>query len=192
MSEEGSASQKDVEFFSASVHAWYNSSLERDKSLLTLSAGGIGLLITLLTTIGVSSAESLILYLLSIICFIICLFSILFIFNRNRAYIEKILKSKETKSSVDPLLPILDKIALGSFGLGIMLAAILGMGVAFHSFIVSEGKMSKDQDGNHGPIIKSFNGAENLKPTQESTPSVNGNTSQNNQSQNESSSQKKK
>ena len=99
-----------------------------------------------------------------------------------------------TKGSVDPLLPILDKIALGSFGFGILLAAILGMGVAFNSFIVSEGKMSKDQDGgNHEPLIKSVNGAEKLKPTQESTPNVNGNTPQNNQSsQNESLPQKKK
>ena len=47
--------QKKIEFYAASVAAWYESSLEHDKSLLTLSAGGIGLLITLLTTVGLGS-----------------------------------------------------------------------------------------------------------------------------------------
>lgn len=38
--------QKRVEFYSAGLAAWYATRLEHDKSLLTLSAGGIGLLMT--------------------------------------------------------------------------------------------------------------------------------------------------
>lgn len=44
--------QKSVEFYAAGINAWYNTSLEHDKSIFSLSAGGIGLLITLLTTVG--------------------------------------------------------------------------------------------------------------------------------------------
>ena len=36
---------KEVEFYAANVGAWLNTSLEHDKSILTLSAGGIGLLV---------------------------------------------------------------------------------------------------------------------------------------------------
>lgn len=48
---------KTVEYYSAAVTAWFNTALEHDKSILTLAAGGIGLLITLLTTVGLSTAE---------------------------------------------------------------------------------------------------------------------------------------
>lgn len=60
---------KDVEFYSASVTAWYNSAFEHDKSILTLSSGGIALLVTLLTTIGARSPESMVLYALAVIFF---------------------------------------------------------------------------------------------------------------------------
>ena len=52
MSPEHLKQQKEVEFYATSVTAWYNTALERDRGLFTLSAGGIGLLLTLLTTVG--------------------------------------------------------------------------------------------------------------------------------------------
>lgn len=58
MNEERNTQEKDIQFYAASVTAWFNTRLEHDKSLLALSAGGIGLLVTLLTTVGVKSIES--------------------------------------------------------------------------------------------------------------------------------------
>ncbi|PKF49010.1 hypothetical protein AT251_22010 [Enterovibrio nigricans] len=49
--------EKEVEFYAATVGAWLNTKFELDKSLLTLSTGAIGLLVTLLTTVGASSVE---------------------------------------------------------------------------------------------------------------------------------------
>lgn len=83
-------SQKRIEYHAASYNAWFNTSLEHDKSLLALSAGGIGLLLTLLTTIGLSSAEALVLYVSAIMCFVVALVAILVVFRRNRTYIENI------------------------------------------------------------------------------------------------------
>lgn len=40
--------QKELALYTAQVDAWVTTSFERDKSLLTLSAGGIGLLLTIL------------------------------------------------------------------------------------------------------------------------------------------------
>jgi len=65
--------QKHVEFYSAGLTAWYTTRLEHDKGLLTLSAGGIGLLMTLMTTVGVSSAESLVLHVSALVTFLVCL-----------------------------------------------------------------------------------------------------------------------
>jgi hypothetical protein len=39
--------QKEVEYYAAQVNAWLNTKFEHDKSLLTLSAGGLGLLISI-------------------------------------------------------------------------------------------------------------------------------------------------
>jgi hypothetical protein len=58
---------KKVEYYAATVNAWYNSTLEHDKSLLTLSAGGIGILITILTAVGISYRYEIIFYFISIV-----------------------------------------------------------------------------------------------------------------------------
>src|SRR5438309_2190061 len=82
---------KDVEFFSGSVIAWYSTRLEHDKSLLTLSAGGVGLLITLLTTVGVASAEGLVLYIAAVFAFLLCIGFVMLIFRENSAHVEAVL-----------------------------------------------------------------------------------------------------
>ena len=166
MTEDEEKKQKGIEYYSASVGAWYATALEHDKSLLVLSAGGIGLLITLLTTIGVSSVESFILYIFAIISFITCCFSVLTIFRFNKKYIENLLSGKT--SARDPLLSTLDTVSLLSFGIGVLFAAIIGIAVAFHSLIHKEIKMSSNKDSVQTPqpreLKKSFNGANNLQP----------------------------
>ena len=110
--------QKKIEFYAASVAAWYESSLEHDKSLLTLSAGGIGLLITLLTTVGLGTSEALVLYIGAICSFVVSLVSILFVFRGNQRHIEDILSGKN--QGADPILSKLDGTAIWSFGIGVV------------------------------------------------------------------------
>ena len=83
--------QKAIQFYGAGVTAWFNTALEHDKSILALSAAGIGLLITLLTTTGLASAEALLLYVGAILSFLLSIICVLFIFNRNKGYIEKVI-----------------------------------------------------------------------------------------------------
>src|SRR5882672_4247530 len=94
--------QKEIEFYAAAVNAWLGTSLEHDRSLITLSAGGIGLLITLLSTVGLHSAESLILYVVALIAFICCLTAVLLVFKRNRAHLQEAIQGGV--SVRDPLL----------------------------------------------------------------------------------------
>jgi hypothetical protein len=166
--------QKSVEFYAAGVNAWYNTSLEHDKSVFALSAGGIGLLITLLTTVGLNSSVMLHLYIGAILCFFVSLICILIVFRRNRAHIEQVLTSKNVAS--DPALGKLDLVALVAFGIGAALAALIGISAAVSSF--EKGKAvateNKSQTPTPVPLRESFNGVQNLQPQTEFTKSFNG------------------
>lgn len=131
-----------IEYYSASVNAWFNTSLEHDKSLLALSAGGIGLLITLLTTVGLSSAGALVLYIGAITSFVVALVAILIVFRRNRPYIEEILLGKSTSN--DALLTKLDVTALWAFGFGVAFTAFIGIAAAIHSYSTKEKTMGNE------------------------------------------------
>jgi hypothetical protein len=165
---------KDVEYYSSAVTAWFNTSLEHDKSILTLAAGGIGLLITLLTSVGLSTAEALVLYILAIICFVVALVAVLIVFRYNKAHIESILAG--TQETVDPSLAKVDTIAIGAFGLGVVLTAVIGISAAIHSFTTKEKTMQNEANKTtqQTPINESFNGAARLQPTGDLTKSFNG------------------
>lgn len=168
--------QKDVEFYAASVAAWYNTSLEHDKSLFALSAGGIGLLITLLTTVGLPSAWLLGLYIAALTCFLSCLIVILVIFRRNGPHIEQLVSTR--KATDTAFLARLDSIALYGFGAGAVFAVLIGISTAVNSYekgiaMANENKgstptRSQTQDSFSGAasLQKSFTGAANLQPQQ--------------------------
>ena len=174
---------KELEFYAASVEAWYSTRFERDKSLLTLAGGGIGLLITLLSTVGIRSRESLILYLLALVAFTVCLGAVLWIFHRNSDHIEEIIV--DGKTTKDRWLTLLDRVAVLTFLFAVVLASIIGISAALHSFETQEKSMSTQDkkiianDSVNGVARlrtsqpdssgRSVNGAAKLKPTQSNT-----------------------
>ncbi len=164
---------KEVAFYAATVGAWLNTKFELDKSLLTLSTGAIGLLVTLLTTIGATSVEALVLYFFALLAFLTCLVSILFIFKRNSKHLENIFKEKETS---DPLLKLLDTTAALSFLFGVVLTLIIGGATAINEFIQKEIKMTKpDNKTIHRVAVgDSINGLEALRPSGGEKASVEG------------------
>src|SRR5205823_10076131 len=95
-----------------------------------LSAGGIGLLITLVSTVGISSLESLILFILALVAFVACLAAVLGIFGRNSTHIEDAI---HRNASRDPLLAVLDNIAVYTFLSGVVLSGIIGITAAARS-----------------------------------------------------------
>ncbi|MEJ1250641.1 hypothetical protein, partial [Denitratimonas tolerans] len=156
---------KEIQWYSATVNAWYGTRLEHDRSLLTLSAGAIGLLITLLSTVGVSSVESALLYGAAIFSFLISLASVLWVFRRNGTHLTEILRSN---AAGDAVLRTLDAVAIGSFFFGVVLASIIGISAAVHSLQPSEVSMSGEQktQGQSQDLNESFNGATSMRPTQ--------------------------
>lgn len=154
---------KDVEFYAAQVNAWVNTRFEHDKSLLTLSAGGVGLLITLLTNNSISSIELFVFYILALLSFVVCLGALLWIFKRNAMHLENVVQDIEAS---DSLLKGLDTIAIVSFLMAVVFSSIIGIITAAHSYAAKECCMSeKNQDVKQVSIRESFDGIHKMKPT---------------------------
>jgi len=155
--------QKAIQFYSAGVTAWFNTALEHDKSILALSAAGIGLHVTLLTTTGLSSAEALLLYVGAILSFLLSITCVLFIFNRNKSHIEQIIAGSD--KGADPWLTKLDHAALLTFGAGIVFSVLIGISAGINSYTkgkqaMTEKKITQDLQVTN----ESFNNVARLQP----------------------------
>ena len=132
---------KATEFYSQGVAAWFNTALERDKSLLTLSVAGVGVLVSM-TQIAVDSIGSLLLYAGALLAFIFCLFFVLIIFKQNKKHIQDVFNGQATE---DPLLEFLDSGAIFSFLIAILLCVTLGIYSAVAAYNDKESKMTKER-----------------------------------------------
>lgn len=157
----------DLQLYAASCNAWFATRLERDKSLLTLSSAGIGILITLASTVGPKSVEMLILYIVSLALFISSASFTLLIFQRNSSYISNTLINK--KDAKDPLLIFFDRAAV-TFGAGLALSCVIGFSTAISSFIERSHEMTQKQNLKDHTGIESFAGAEALRKTKTESP----------------------
>jgi hypothetical protein len=156
-------------FYAAALEAWFLSRLEHDKSLLTLSAGGIGLLITLVSTVGINSTESLILFILALLAFVFCLAAVLWIFKRNSTHIEDAVKRGVAK---DEWLTVLDNAAILSFLAGVVFSGIIGISSAVSSLKSKETTMANDRKVTTTGTIyvgDSVNGLMDMRPGQSSS-----------------------
>ena len=116
---------KKVEFYAASTNAWFNTSLEFDKSMFALSGGGIGLLVSLMSK--VETLPMFLLYIAAIICFVVCIGLLLAVFQKNKAYMITLVQDQQADSS---LLMALDTAAAVMFGFGSVLTVIIGIVIA--------------------------------------------------------------
>lgn len=119
---------KCVAFYAAAVQAWLQTRMERDRLLLTLSAGGIGLLVTLLTTIGPASSARALLYGAALISFLVTVIVVLLVLRLNADLLEKVVKDKEGKQEAS-LLRTLDVVARTAFVIGILIALVIAADV---------------------------------------------------------------
>jgi hypothetical protein len=179
-SDDSQLAQKEVEFYAATVNAWYATTLEHDKSLFILAGGGIGIMISLLTTVGFDNYWVLSLFLLAIFSFLNCLAYLLRIFEGNRTYLEAIVQGAH--QGADANLQRWDKIAKNSFLVGVISSTVVGVAVAAlkiptkqmeNNQVSSESRNPSERamtlDSVQGaarlqPLGKSFQGAANMVP----------------------------
>lgn len=158
---------KEVEFYSQSVAGWLNSALERDKSLLTLSSAGIGVLVSMMQT-AIDSVCSLLLYVTAVIAFMISLISVLMIFTRNKKHILDVLNGQPDG---DDFLNILDSTANFSFFIAMLLSAMLGISSAVTTYLDKGNTMANENPNKSTQLLMandSVNGLGNVKPCTES------------------------
>lgn len=161
--------QKDIAYYSAMLNGWIQNRMERDRSLITLSAGGIGLLITLLSTVGIKNNSELTLYSVALFFFLVTLGLVLTIYKRNSTYIEKALKKITER---DPVLSKLDLFSSITFGLAVIFSISIGIlnGITLINKTSGDNIMNKQKnihkmiDNEKGVIKKSVNGITNLSP----------------------------
>lgn len=120
---------KDVAFYSAAVQAWIDSRMERDRTLLTLATAGIGLLVTLLTTVGVTQICQFWLYAIAAAGFIATIAICIYVYGANARHIESLLNRASTVATEKRALKQLDTISLCAF----LLAAIAFIGIGITS-----------------------------------------------------------
>jgi uncharacterized membrane protein YgcG len=156
---------KEVAFYGAVVNAWITTKMEKDKSLLTLSSAGIGLLVTLLTTVGPRSWIEALFYALSFVAFATSGLTAIAIFEVNGDYLQKLSQDADIS---DPRLRSLDQRLLCSFNMGVLFAALIGVVGATEKYKSGELAMSKKPEPSQAPvpIQKSLDNLNSLKPSQ--------------------------
>lgn len=116
--------QKEVSFYNALVNTWIQTNMELDKTLITISAAGIGLLVTLLSTAGVSSYWHIAAYFVAFGLFITTILTCVKILRKNAKHIEQVLKGNDAE---DKSLKALDRIADFCFSLALVFLMTIGV-----------------------------------------------------------------
>src|SRR5258708_3002963 len=91
---------KDVAFYSATVNAWIQTRMEKDKTLLTLSSAAIGLLATLASTVGPSTLWQFWIYVVAGGCFVVTAVTSIVVFDRNSTHLEAVIRRNAVGTDV--------------------------------------------------------------------------------------------
>jgi hypothetical protein len=130
--------EKNVAFYNNLMSGWISTKLEKDKSILTLSAGGIGLLVSLLNSNDSITWTTYILYIIALSCFLVSIIYLIFIFDHNADHIMDILHKRQSKHNLERM----DKIVFYSFVSGVCIALLIGV-VSGKSKLSGGNKMSQ-------------------------------------------------
>jgi len=190
MGENKDESPKEVAYYSALVQAWITTRLDQDKTIITLSSAGIGLIVTLLTTVSSINFAAIILYILSTFGFSVAIISSTTILGKNSKYLEQVIKGKRGS---DPYLRYWDAARNIGFYAGIVFLIMIGImsGVnnlkdkevnkmvtdRIEKIVTSIEKITTGSDD----CLRSLDGIGEIAPSEQSTGSSNesNNSSQN-------------
>ena len=115
---------KNVAHYQTLLGAWIETRMERDRTLITLSTGAIGLLFTVLITVGVESRYEVILYAGAFIAFLGAIGILLAILHKNSELIEAELRDE---GHAAPNLQKYDKWASTLFVIRVLFSAAIGL-----------------------------------------------------------------
>lgn len=128
-----------VEYKSQAYASFYATSMEKDKTLLALSVGGIGFLVTLLNLAKLLHFWHIGLFLIASIAFVVSIHNILTIFGENKAYIIAITQDHDSEY-IENRLTVLDKRSVSAFYIGLALTICLGVATSWT--LINKGELS--------------------------------------------------
>lgn len=134
---------KQVAYYQACLGAWVNTRMERDKTLLALSAGGVGVLVSLLTAVGVSSVFGLAMYFVPLSLFVATILVCIRILEENAEYLENVIN--EGAKGHSNKLRRLDHWAKSFFIIAVMMSAILALSIAGQQILTEENQSMNDE-----------------------------------------------
>lgn len=170
---------KNVTHYGAILSAWIRTKMERDKVLLTLSAGGVGLLVTIFSTVGVKYWWEILLYGIAVIFFVATITVCILIYDRNSKHLEDVLREKSTR---DYVLERYDKLSRIFFIAAVVLSMGIGAVTAYNKLSELNKKRNiqmcdenKENMTQEEPFEKkSLNGIDDLRPAEPEVPSGQG------------------
>jgi hypothetical protein len=168
---------KNVAHYSVLLGAWIQTKMERDKTLVTLSAAAIGLLVTILTTVGVKSIWEVPMFALAVSSFLVTIWSSLVIYQLNSQHLEDAIRGSSKK---DPRLEKYDKRAIRAFIIGAVSALIIGIlsaSTQLHNHEENHMTNKETSSQNEQKLSvsqESFDGVANLSPNATMKKSLNG------------------
>lgn len=173
---------KNIAHYSVLLGAWIQTKMERDKTLVTLSAGAIGLLVTILTTVGVKSIWEIPFFAIAVISFLITIWSSLVIYQLNSKHLEDAIRGSSER---DPRLEKYDKHSITAFIIGSVTALLIGILSASFQLIKTEEEFMTNKDKSSQStskpttLKKSVNGVTLLNPNAKINRSLDGITNLN-------------
>lgn len=131
------------------------------------------MLITVLTTVGVQSIYEIVLFIISIVAFIITIWSALVIYQLNSKHLEDALRGS---SESDPNLEKYDKLSIRAFISGTVFALLVGTVSAYNKITLKEERMGNQEQNTSKTVMinDSINGIAGLSPQNIETKSING------------------
>jgi len=158
---------KNIAHYSVLLGAWIQTNMERDKTLVTLSAAAIGLLVTILTTVGVKSIWEIPFFVTAVISFLVTIWSSLAIYQLNSKHLEGAIRGSSDK---DPNLEKYDKLSIRAFIVGAISALIISiLSASFQLIKPEENAMTNEEKTNQSlekqtTVKQSVSGITSLNP----------------------------
>lgn len=168
---------REIEFYAAALDGYYTTSFEYDKGIFTLAAGGLGLLVTLLTTSTLKTLPELFGYLGGITAFSVDLLLLLWIFRLNKDHILHVVLEQEELSSKK--LKRVDFAVVCFFVIGVAFTGFVGVSAGMDSYEKVKGTADNKANPPATPIVRrnSTNGVKRSRPDASQASAANANKS---------------
>ncbi len=157
---------ENIQHYSVLLAAWIETRMDRDRTLVALSAAAIGLLVTILTAVGLPQLWMILLYAGAFASFLLTIWAAIRIYQLNSAMLANELRGSEAPDFKQINLKPYDRLSVVSFSVGALFAIAIGIASATVSFlsqqevaVSSENRTQADPGKKH-----SLQGIETLRP----------------------------